>query len=373
MKRLSITEQIQQRLRTSYGPDANLDGLVVFETVALTTLPIRKVGGIFQGARNSLSLLSEIGAAINAESAPLRLEHDGDDKPFGRAFYCEMVGDELRSLFAVDGVNHPDVVTKLDNGTIDQVSVNFAPKRITCSGCGFDFKAPGNELSLWTLTCDEGHTIGQDGVFAHIDGLLQFFELSLVGIGGAQGARIVGPSDAQLLRNEQFRLAASANPNLFAVALSPTLKDPSSTMNEAQMAQFSAAVAGQATAQAALTAMTAERDTAQAALTAAQAEVTTLTARVTELTAAGAASEANAQAAAAALAAMQDEARTILTALGKPTDAIPEDLTAVMALIKENRAAFAAAVPVNGKSQGTETDTSTKTPARSTAAFRAPK
>lgn len=370
MKRIPITGKVQDRLRASFGPDANLDGFVAYECIALNTLPVRKASGLYKGARNSLSLLSEIAAAINAESHPIQVQHDTSEQPFGRVFHAEVVGDELRSMFVVDATNHPDLPSKIDSGTIDQVSVNLLPKRLTCSGCGFDYLASGNELALWTLTCDEGHTIGEDGVFVHVDGLNQFFELSLVGKGGATGARIVGPTDSQLLKNDQFRLAASANPGLHALCLTPTPKEPSTTMNAEQMAAFQAAVAGQATAAAQLAAVQGQVTEVTAQLTASQAQLAEANTALAAAQAASAASEANAAAAAAALTALQAHAKKVVVAVGKPDTAIPDSVDAVLALIEEHSAAFAAIIPVGGITATQQTND--KAPANRNSAFRAP-
>lgn len=363
MKQIAKSEDILAKLRTAYGPDAKLDGLAVYECVALTTLPLRKSGGIFQSARVSLSMLSEMAAAVNAESVPLQLVHDSEVIPFGRFFYGEVVNDELRGLFAVDGVNHPDIVTKLDNGTLDQVSVGFTMKRLTCSACGFDFLDPTHLVNLYTLTCDEDHTVGQDGVYVHVDGLKQFLELSLVGKGASQGARIVGPSDSQLQHNEQFRLAANADPGLLAVRLSPTIEEKRE-MNPEQMATFQAAVAGEATAKAQLAA-------AQDQVTTLTAQVSTLTAQVAELTATSADAAKHQTDAAAALEALTKEAKTVLTACGKADAAIPTEIPTILALIEEHRAQFAGIVPVGGKSKDASHQAPAFTP--SNAAFRAPR
>lgn len=369
MKQIAKTDQIKEQLRAAFGPDANLDGLAVYSVIALTTLPIRKTYGLLQGARNTQATLAQLASKVNAESRPLLTEHNGSMAPIGRFFQAAVSGEQLDGLIAVDGINHPDIVSKLDSGTIDQVSVNFAPKSLTCSACGYDFLAPGHEMSVFTLTDDKDHVIGQNGVYALVDGVKEFFELSLVGMGGAQGARVRGPSDMQ--HNEAYRLAASASPGLVCVALSPTLKDPEETMTPEQMAQFSAAVEGKATA-------TAELSATKNQLTAAQEQVTSLTAQVGELTTQLAAANETAAAAqthkdenAKAVEALTKEATTVLTALSKPVDNLPKDVTALLALIDENRGEFAAIVPPGGKSR--TADTENKAPAPPAAAFRAPK
>lgn len=362
MKQIAKSAKVLERLKAAFGPDADLNALAVYECVALTTLPLRKSGGIFKAARVSLSMLSEMASSVNAESIPLQLQHDGEPVPFGRFFYAEVIQDELVGLFAVDGINHPDIVSKLDSGVLDQVSVGFTMKRLTCSACGFDYMEPANQMSMWTLTCDEGHMVGQNGVHVFVDGLEQFLELSLVGKGASEGARIVGPSDAQLQQNEQFRIAASANPGVVALRLSPTVKeDPQ--MNAEQMAAFTAAVSGEATAKAALS-------VAEANLASASATVASLTAKVAELEALTGDNVALKEAADTAVAALTIEAKKVLTACGKGDQAVPTDVKALLAVIDENRAKFAAIIPPNGASS--PPDTSHSAPAPASAAFRAP-
>lgn len=363
MKQITKTQQVVDRLRASFGADADIDGLAVFEVIALNTKPLRKTGGIFKGARASLSLLSEMAASINKESVPLRIEHSDVGTPFGRAFYAEASGDELRALIAVDGKNHPEIVAKLESGVVDQVSVGISPKRLSCSGCGFDFLAPEAGYARFMLECDEGHTIG-DGFFVHMDGLDAFLELSLVGKGAGDGARVVGPADA-LLQQDQFqRLAASAAQRGFA-ALRLTAAPEEDRPNMDLLARVEALSADKATA-------TAQLNAANETIAQRDATIVELNARVEELKAheanAGLVAEAN-EKVAAAVTALKDEATTILTALGKPSDNLPEDVTALLALINEHRAAFAAIVPVDGKSK--PADTSVKAAATvPVAAFR---
>lgn len=359
MKQITKTEQIKAQLRAAFGADANLDALVVYETIALNPKPIRKAGGIFKGARASLSLLGEAATSINRESVPIQMVHNTSEAPYGRAFYGEVVGDELRVLFAIDSASHPEVVSKIDSGVLDQVSVGLLSKAMKCSKCDFNYMAPNAMSNLYMLECDEGHRIGEDGTHVWLDGLDYFFELSLVGMGAANGARIVGQSDSVLQGNSHFqqRLAASALGGVAGIRLSVDTEELS-TMTPDQMTRFEAAITQGATATAQLTAVTGERDAARTELAAAQA-------RIQELTASGAAETATQLAAAqadlaAAVTALQAEATTVLTACGKPVTDLPKTVTELTALIAENRAAFAAIIPVNGAT--TAADSAPKTP-----------
>jgi hypothetical protein len=130
-------------------------------------------------------------------------------------------------------------------------------------------------------------------------------------------------------------------------------------MNAEQMAAFSAAVSGQATAQAELTA-------ANATLAARSAELEAARARIAELESGEPAVDPNV---AVAVAALQAEVSGVLTALGETVPAeLSSDIPTLVAQLAEKRAAFAAIIPVNGLSnQGQENPVA---PARSAAAFR---
>ena len=368
MKQVQKTEQILNQLRASFGQDADVTSLAVYETRALNSLPLRKSGGIFKGARNSLRLLQQMADWVNGESVPLHLSHDTSGLPYGRAFHGALVDNELRLLFTVDSLSHPEVVSKLESGVLDQVSVGFNMKSLGCSKCGFNFIG-ANAENFYNLTCDEGHTIGQDGVHVWVDDLEYFFELSLVGMGAAEGATIVGRSDARLANNPsaQQRLAASADAGLFGVRLSPNIEE-APTMTPEQLARFEANITAAATATAELTAMTAANTTVAA-------ELAVATARVAELEAAAAAPApeaaqlAAAQAdAALAVETMRGELTACFTALGETVPAeLPNDVTTLVAQVAEKRAAFAAIIPVGGASNQEPLNS---TPARSVGAFR---
>lgn len=367
MKQVQKTEQILNQLRASFGPDAELTSLAVYETRALNSLPLRKSGGIFKGARNSLRLLQQMADWVNGESVPLHLSHDTSGLPYGRAFHGALVDNELRLLFAIDAGSHADVVAKLESGVLDQVSVGFNMKSLGCSKCGFNFIGASAE-NFYNLTCDEGHTIGQDGVHVWVDDLEYFFELSLVGMGAAEGATIVGRSDARLANNPsaQQRLAASADAGPFGVRLSPHIEEVS-TMTPDQLARFEANITAAATATAQLTAVTTERDAAAARIVELDAALAAALAAAPEADVAAELAAAQADVA-TAVAVLQAEATAVLTALGEEAPAeLSADVPALTALIAEKRAAFAAVIPVGGASNQEPLN---PTPARSVGAFR---
>lgn len=225
MKQLEKTPDIIAKLQNAVGGGVDISNHAVFEAISLNTLPIRKRHPLYLDATHNKHFLSEMASQLNAESLPIYLMHDSDaPTPFGRAFYAEVVDNmgvsELRTLFWVDKNSHADVVEKMDNGTLDQVSVSVLPKSLACSECGFDFLGDKADLfeNVLSGTCDEGHTMGQNGVHAVAQSLDSWFELSLVGRGGARGARIL-PRDEQKLGSTTFQRLAASGVDLSIVTL----------------------------------------------------------------------------------------------------------------------------------------------------------
>ena len=387
MKQIVKTDAVKAMLSAAYGPDANTEPLAVFETVLANTAPLRKTGGLFKGARISMQLLADMATSVNSESLPLQMQHDTETAPFGRVFAAQLMpgGNELRGMFAADGSVHPDIVLKLDNGTIDQVSVGMVNTSMTCSLCGFDFLGADAEDARWTLTCDEGHVIGENDCYCNINGLGAFLETSLVGKGAVNGARIVGPSEAVMTNNPQYQqlAAAAGGREVRAFQITATLEDqPVDTA--AFTAQLTAVVTEKATVVAELAAKTTAHDglvvqlaAANAATEAGKVELAAAhTARdlatAAETVAKAALTTAEAVAA-KAITALKAEATTILTACGKSDliAGLKDDADALLATIGEWRGKFAAIIPVNGAALSA--DHVAAKPVTTTSAFRTAK
>lgn len=355
MKQVEKTPEITAKLQNAVGDGVDTSNLAVFEAISLNTLPIRKRHPLYTDATHSTQFLSEMASQLNAESLPIYLMHDSDaPTPFGRAFFADVMPNmgesELRTLFWVDKVAHPDIVQKLDNGTIDQVSVSVLPKALTCSGCGFDFMGPESDLfdNILTGTDPKGHVMGQDGYHAVATNLDSWFELSLVGRGGARGARIL-PRDEQKLGSTTFQRLAASGVDLSLV----TLVASAEPMNMD------------------LTKLIAELTDAKAKVTVTEASVvtlngtiTTLTAEVTDLTTKLAAAEAAKGSAGpkqedldAAVGALRDVTLKVLVASGKvdaKTDTL--DVATCVSTITETSKALAAKLVAGGSSKEATAD-----------------
>lgn len=379
MKRLEKTAEITSLLRKSYGTDAKLDNLVVFEMTLANTLPLRKGGGIFKGARLAQSLLQEIMAAINTESVPAQASHNTGPLPLGRFFVAKLASlDEVRGLVAVDETTQPQLVADLDAGTIDQVSVGMINKHLTCSACGFDYQGEKAWEFRYAGECDKEHKIGENGVHVVVAGLDSLFETSFVGQGAVRGARVVGPSDS-IFQTNQALAASAAGGNNVAVLLTATPSEEPKTMDLSVLTtQLTTAVAGEATAKAQVTQLTTERDAAVGQVTTLTTErndaLSAKTTAETNLAAVTAERDAAATSVTAAVTALTAEATAVLTACGKSAADIEaalkdKDAPAILSILQENRKAFAAVIPVGGVANAADTTLDSKTPRRPVGAF----
>lgn len=349
MKRMTLTPQIETHLRRSLGAEADLSNIAVFEAIALNTLPLRKAHPIYKDARMDSSVLYEMAAALNLESRPVQVQHDTSTTPIGRVFHGEVVdSSELRVLFFIDGTEE-DHIKKVENGTIDQVSVSVLTKQILNSVSGFDYLGPDADWdNFYSGNDGEGNILGQNGVFARLVGLDSFFEMSLVGQGGARNARIVRRDESHFGSSYQKLAASGIDPNAYVLAASAT-KEPEMDLSELVTK---------------LTSKEVELHTANTRIAELEAQVATLTTKETELTeqvaTLTAAAEGQADVAAItkerddATVALKSVAGVLLTASGKATDALPETVAELSTLIDEAKTGMAAKLIAGGVAEGAD-------------------
>ena len=277
-----MTDQIAARIRASAGEGIDTAQLVVYEAIALNTLPLNKKGSIFHGATVDLGVLQEMASVPATAGVPLHTLHQqGMELPAGRVFYAQVVQSdsgvpELRAQFYVP-LTEAGLISKLDTAVIDETSVGLRSKQILCSKCNFDYAAPGNLMCLLDQTCPDGHQVGTDGTRVVLKGLDRWMEFSLVSRGAANGPKIVGRTKALLGDHYQELVAAGGSPEATVLFGTVTKENPMSTPDFVKLTtDLVAASSEAAVAKAALTAMTGERDTLTTQLTAARAEIVTL-------------------------------------------------------------------------------------------------
>lgn len=350
MKQIPVTEDLKQRLRTSFGPDATIETLVVFEATAANLLPLRKSSGIYKGARFAESMLYEMAAAVKTESVPLHIMHNTYEEAVGRVFDGVVAGEELRVQFALNGDTQAPRVADLNAGISDQVSVGVLPKRLLCSECGWDFMGEAaTSENWWNLQCGNGHEIGQNGVHVRLAGLDSWHETSVVGKGAVNGSRIVGPSQTAFAASlGQHRLAASEKvPGSRLVCLAVVENTPNP--KEPEMTDKTNTIAFD------VNKMVADLSAAQTEAATKGAKVVELEASVADLTAKLAvASSIKPEDFSAALAALTDIAKRSMIALGEQDPTPPTDVTALVALISDKQAKLTAMIPATPRSESVD-------------------
>lgn len=367
MKQVELNADILAKLKASVGNDVDTSNLAIFEAIALNSLPIRKKHPLYFGAVADRAFQEELAAALNKESRPVYLMHKTDaDTPVGRVFFATVQNnyfvDETRALFFIDKTAHPDIVGKLDNGTLDQVSVNLLSKQLINSVSGFDYFGPDSDIfeNIMTGTDPDGNTLGKNGVYGKLVGLDSFFEMSLVGQGGAQNARVVNRGEQKIGSANFQRLAASgADPSLFALAASTGSLD---MPMEKLVTDLTDAKVNLALETSKVTDLTTK-------LTAETAKVTDLSAKLTAALAEVEAAKADTSAEDLKLAtdSIRDVALKVLVASGKvdaKTDTM--DVKTCVETINDNSKTLAAKLALSSK------DTSERTPltAVSSSAYR---
>jgi hypothetical protein len=226
MKRVKITPELKARLQSAAGAGVDTANHAVYEAIGLNTKPVRKDHPLYKHGTHSATYLNQMADQVNKESLPLQVMHDGNSLPAGRIFHGSVVGGdagpELRVLFWVDPANSA-ISDLIDSGTLDQVSVSTLAKDASCSSCGWNFLGADSTMErVFAGACLNGHQLGKDGAHVNMNNLDQWFEMSLVGRGGAPGAFICSP-DNSVLTND-FRLAASGKAASW-LALSLSSKD----------------------------------------------------------------------------------------------------------------------------------------------------
>lgn len=287
-KRVKMTDEIGRKLRASIGdPSADLANFVVYEARMLTTEPLRRKGGLFARSRISHSTLTEMAdfLAKDGNAVPLHIMHDqSSNLPVGRVFAGRVQSmpngeTELRGMFYLP-LEEKDAIAKIDNSVVDEVSVGLETKHLYCSECNWDFKGADSTLmNLYTCTCPNDHTVGENGMYLRGVGMESFFELSLVSRGAAQGAKILSRALQSMGQEKVERLAASGMPAEATVLIaSYEMENSENQTNEGESKMDKETLA-------LLNANATELATAKLQLDGANAKNTALEAQVADLTA----------------------------------------------------------------------------------------
>lgn len=360
-KRVQVTDVIASRIRKTAGNDVNLDSLVVYEALALNTLPIRQKGSIFDGAVVSERTMTEMAAMLQrGEGVPIQVMHDTKVLPVGKAFWAEITRDrsnrpQLPVQFYIPNTE-TDLINKIENATVDEVSVGFQAKTITCSKCGFDYLGPDADfMNVLSLTCENGHAIGKDSVHTHVDGLSAWHEMSLVGKGAANGAKILSQAAAQGASLTASGTTGKALLLQLTASKEPTMPDPV-TVNLSELTGFASQLA---TAQADLATAKKDLDAKGGEVASLTAKIDGLNTQITELAAKLAEAEKVEPVKIdtdPTLSFLTDQFTKLHVALGQKDATAPKTATELIAGITAAQGKLSSLIPVGGVANGAVSD-----------------
>lgn len=355
-KRITITPTIQAQIRAALG-DENLDTskLAVFQAKVLSTEKIKRKAGLFAGARTTHDTLVQMANVPNSVGGaiPIQIMHDTSVTPVGKLFHASVDTmkngeSELNTLFYLPE-SRAELINDIETGVIDEVSVGLLSQHLYCSECKFDYR--GEEatfMNIMDLTCNNDHTIGQNGVHVIMSGMEQWSETSLVGAGAATDAKILGRARQRLPQNSLDKLAASGvslENTMFVGKFKMNDENPEETemVDEKFVALLQAKTDEVATLKAEFTAVTKEVDTLKAANATLTSDNEKLTVELTALKAddktaqlAAQLEEANTAKAelSAATEALLPHVKAALVASGESETTVPSDLKAMLALVE---------------------------------------
>lgn len=368
MKRLARTDFISKLLASTVGADVDTTNFPVYEVVATSSVPLRgKDGTLFEGAVINDNTLFQLAAAINRDPLPLMMDHNMEGTPYGKFFYAEVMPNEygyqeLRGLQYVDPTENT-TVAKIENGTVNEVSIAFAAQKMTCNQCGWDFAkaiAEENYLPVMTRTCENGHTIGKNGTYLNLEGVKDTLELSLVSRGAAKNSKIIGQSDSKLSR-EVERLAAHGL-SLSDIYVTASASKGFDDMDMKDLiVELSTAKADKAVAEKDVSRLERELAEVTGARNEAEAKARQLETELAEARAAQASEPSpeaveeaarNAKDAKASVEFLKEQYVAVLTAAGKTDVTAPNNAEELIAGIKEHKAELSAILPTGGVAAG---------------------
>ena len=236
MRNIELTAEMAARIEKLI-PGANIGDLTAFEAVALNYLPIRKKHPLYEGAIVQPSMMQKMSERTDTEQVPLYAQHNDYGSPLGFVFHSAIVDRELRAQFALDN-GEAEFLRKVQNGTYAQVSVSNLAEKILCSECGWNYLSEEATFeNIYTATCGNGHKLRENGVHAELHGLQQWFELSLVDLGGVRGANIIPPGSAKLRDNHIKLLAADNSPDKVHLIsmMSPEMSEENEEMDTKEL------------------------------------------------------------------------------------------------------------------------------------------
>lgn len=359
MKSLAITPEIQSQLDAAAKTHVDPHAVSVFEAVAVDTDPLHKTGSIYHGARLSNGMLQEMADHVsNGGDVPMHTLHmQGEELPVGKLMSARVENDQLITRFYIPN-DRTQLVSDINTGILNSVSVGVKPKQLLCSECGFDYLSPdASFMHIFDQTCANDHVIGQNGVHAKLQGLDRWLELSLVSVGASPKAKIRSRAAARFGAETLQRIAASGIPLEAHLFISNPKAGENSQMDlkemlarlEAQATEIASLKAGNEALQglqAQITEAVGKAAELTVKLDALNGELTGEKAKVIEVTAQLAASN---EKQGKAIAFLTEHAKRARVATGQKYDDLPTDIEGLTASIEASQKNLVNLFPEGGK------------------------
>ena len=197
-KRVELDETIKNYIREKCGPDVDFNTIAVYQARGISTEPLSQ-NSIYDKGTLTKEALADMERLVNdpLNTVNVQAMHDQSKLPHGKVFHAKLVDESNGSsaLYTLFGISteHPDVISKTDNGIIDEVSYSFLPTKILCSKCGKDFR--DSDVDFFDVMeghCPEcGAYMGKDGAHVIVPSIESVQEMSLVTRGAAKHAKIL--------------------------------------------------------------------------------------------------------------------------------------------------------------------------------------
>lgn len=287
-KRIEITENVKQAIRSVVGDDIDYNSIVVYEACAASTRPIDQSSSVYHKSVMSRNFLVQMAQILPEGQVTLQVMHENSFLPIGKVFSAnvydvELGHSELNVLFYLDA--NSEHVSQIDLAIIDEVSVGALPKHAYCSECSFDFRS--SIYSMMYGECENDHQVGVDGCHLRLTDLEKWSELSLVNRGASDKPKILTSAKQRLGKEEVQRLAACGSSAESLYLFASTSKAPSinNTPEEQDMdhklMMTLSSENGKLLAE--KESLTAQLELSQSKVTANEAEITKLQGKVSEL------------------------------------------------------------------------------------------
>lgn len=364
-KEIQLEGDLLNKFKAKFGEEIDPSKFYCMKARAFSTEPI-SYSSVYDGAVATPATLYEMANVINAtdENVGVLELHDSDKLSLGRCFSAEVVNEGLHSSLHVcmailKTAESENVIEKIENGVLDEVSVSIVPRSVKCSKCDFDYMGDEATFENWfNCTCPNGHEIGKDGTHVITDGITNFSEVSIVNRGAATNPKILENEKAGYFEEEFLhKLAArEKTPKELALTCSFKMEDIMTEEIKLQLEE----------AQAELLKLRAQVDV-EAKLVATKEELSAKEAVVAELEAKLAEKETEILSLKEEVAKSQEalslseeksketmeflksEVKKVLTASGS-NEEVPEDLNGISSLLGEKQQILASLIPAGGVS-----------------------